>query len=214
MPNGGKKGRELPTCDDMENEFLEFYDPFLCMNVPWSEYCPPEGAVCLGGDHLQRKCILESPLAYNVSISVDVEKVGFVQKSRDLGTDKQLLEEYIDSYAVGKQMYCQVYTTPDSSKDVKWIDERVSHVAFQWWKWSMFTGSFLVAMVTTIMAIYRYINRDGGNGYHLISRHRDDDHDGGNAITGNIVRPSAPLRINPLERSVGTSSLTVGSSSV
>jgi len=154
---------KYPDCDELELDTLEYYSPRLCLEAKWGfedPLCPPESATCYAGDKWRRKCTLSCPLAFNVYLGLDVDHIGHVEKMRDLGTDADRYRSYKEAYHVGDNTSCQV------AKDkVLWIDERISHRAMRWWKWSVFAASILFVLGTTTGSIVSYVtyNRNGNS---------------------------------------------------
>lgn len=181
VPNPGHGDDDRsPHCDDLERDTLKWYSPKLCLKAKWGfedPLCPAESAVCYTGHNWHRKCHLQCPLAYNITVGLDVAHIGHVEKVRDLGTDADKYKSYKEEYTVGKTMTCQVVKNGDH--DVKWVDERMSHKAFAWWKWSLFLGSMLLSLFCTVASIMYYImlrEEHHGNEYDPILQ-GDDTHD-------------------------------------
>lgn len=155
--DGHRREPAKPSCDDLERDTLNWYSPKICLKAKWGfedPLCPPEQQVCFSGNHFTRKCYLKCPLAYTVNLRMNVDHIGDVDMSRDLGINSDKYEHYKNEYAVGKRTSCQVV---GRGNDIKWVDERLSHDAFAWWKWSLFTGTMLASVIFTIMAIIAYV---------------------------------------------------------
>jgi hypothetical protein len=182
-----------PHCDDLTRDTVKWYSPRLCLNAKWGfedPLCPPERAECYSGHNWYRKCYLECPLGYNITLELDVDHLGHVTKNRDLGTDSDRYNSYKEEYVVGKEMSCQVITGKDNT--VRWVDERMTHEAFVWWKWTIFSGAIFAALFTSVMSVLSYIKYRNtmGSGYGPIST--DDGNNGGagdGGITVNATRP-------------------------
>lgn len=163
---GGERRRRPPTqpkkgdhkhCDEVEKETLSLYSPKLCMKARWGfedPLCPPEYQVCYVGHELERKCHLKCPLAYNITVSLDVDHIGPVTNSRDIGTNEDKLKSYKDEYKEGRHMSCQVIR--DGSNNVRWVDERMTHKQFAWWKWSLFAGTMIMSLICTVASLVYY----------------------------------------------------------
>jgi hypothetical protein len=162
-----------PHCDDLEKETKNYYDANLCLNSPFGiedPLCPADSVPCLSGRQYTRKCQLKCPLAYNVTVSLDVDHIGKVSLNRDLSTDEDRYKSYKNEYAVGKRTSCQVVL--DGNDKVRWVDERLSHKAYSWWKWSLFTASILMALGATIASIVNFMDfRNRANGYERLDAH-------------------------------------------
>lgn len=198
-PKPGNPDDRQPHCDELKENTLRWYSPKLCMNARWGfedPLCPPDKAVCYTGHNWHRKCHLSCPLAYNVTLGLSVKHIGRVEKARDIGTDSEKYKSYKDEYVVGKEMTCQVVM--DGSNDLKWIDERMSHTAIQWWKWSIFSGTLLLSIMCTVAAVLNYIlYREAHRDYDAVAV--DDSDDGGAAAVaanrgGVVVPPSTAGR--------------------
>lgn len=152
-------------CDDLEKGILGDYSPNLCLNSPFGQedpLCPPDSTPCFSGRKYTRKCRLECPLAYNITVGLDVDHIGHVDNNRDLGTDTDKYNSYKEEYVIGKRTTCQVVR--DGEDNVRWVDDRMSHKAFAWWKWSMFSATVLLALASTILSVLYYMNLIHGNG--------------------------------------------------
>lgn len=156
MKNGDKSHENDPDCDELERDTLDFYSPHLCLHARFGfedPLCPPENAPCYTGKKWRRKCGLSCPLAYNVTVSLEVDHIGSVVKWRDLGANRKRYVSYRDEYKSGRKLSCQVIKDVTGNHDVLFVDERLSHEATQWWKWSLFSGSLLLALFTTTAAV-------------------------------------------------------------
>lgn len=175
LNSGGHHGNDddnkYPDCDELERDTLEWYSPKLCLHAKWGfedPLCPPETATCYTGKKWRRKCGLSCPLAYNVTIGLEVNHIGYIEKNRDLGTDRERYNSYKDSYKWGEKTTCQVIKGGSGEHEFLFVDERLSHETLQWWKWSIFSGSILMVLLTSVAAIVSYMryrermNRNGG----------------------------------------------------
>lgn len=172
-----KQFKAGPDCDELENDTLEWYSPELCLRAKWGfedPLCPPDNAVCYVGDKWKRKCYLSCPLGYDVTVGLDVgEDIGYVEKERDLGTDRERFESYKDFYNVGDTLTCQVVKMrngDDGEKhDFLWLDERVSSKTMNWWKWTLFSMSVIATVFTTMGSIASFVKyRNRRDGYNAI----------------------------------------------
>ena len=157
---GEKDHEKYPDCDELERDILDAYSPKLCLDALYGfedPLCPPENTLCYTGNKWKRKCGLYCPLAYNITLNLDVDHMGKVDKSRDLSTDRDRYMSYKDYYEVGKRLACQVVKDPTGNNDVLFVDERMSHEALQWWKWSLFSGSLLLALLTSVASVVSYV---------------------------------------------------------
>jgi len=158
---GDDDGHEkYPDCDVLEKDTLDWYNPTLCLHAPGgfeNPLCPPENAPCYTGKKWRRKCGLSCPLAYNVTLSLDVDHIGGVSKNRDLGTNRDRYLSYKDEYTLGKRLSCQVVKDISGNNDVLFLDERMSHTALQWWKWGMFSLSIFLVLLTSMGAVVSYM---------------------------------------------------------
>lgn len=152
-----------PHCDDLERDTLKWYSPKLCLKAKWGLEDPlcPNDAVCYTGHNWHRKCHLQCPLAYNITVGLDVGHIGYVEKNRDLGTDADRYNSYKTEYAVGRELTCQI--VEGNHKEVKWVEERLSHKALSWWKYSMVIGTISIAVFSTVASIMHYIYRHDPN---------------------------------------------------
>lgn len=158
--DGDDGHKDKPDCDVLERDTLDWYSPKLCLHAKYGfedPLCPPEAATCYTGKKWRRKCSLSCPLAYNVTVHLNVDHIGTVQKNRDLGTDKDRYISYKDTYTPGAKLSCQVVKGSGGDHDVLFIDERISHEAMQWWKWSLFSGSILLVLLTTTGSVISYV---------------------------------------------------------
>jgi hypothetical protein len=175
--NDLKQETAIPNCDQLERDTLDWYHPKLCLHARWGfedPLCPPENALCYVGDKWRRKCGLTCPLAYNITLTLNVDNIGTIVKTRDLGTNRDRYLSYKDAYTPNRDMTCQVIKSSDK---VLFVDERMSHQAIQWWKWSLFSGTLLVAILTTATALtslYRYKYRTDGHQYEPLLRSGSD----------------------------------------
>lgn len=190
-----KEKGNYPSCDELEQWTLEKYSPKICLHAKFGfedPLCPPEKATCYAGDKWKRKCQLSCPLAYNITLKMEVDHIGTIVKNRDLSTDKEKYESYRDTYRTGAKMSCQVIRKPngEDGDDVLFIDERMSHTAIQWWKWTLFTGSLILALLSTISALITYTKYRENGGYTPVS---DSDLTSG---LGNARRPDGPVIVN------------------
>jgi hypothetical protein len=161
-----KEKEQDPECDELEKDTLDWYSPRLCLNSKFGfedPLCPPDEATCYTGNKWRRKCALSCPLAYNVTLDLNVDHIGHVTKSRDLGTDKDRYNSYKDEYRKGVSLTCQVVKKPGQNDDdvdehdVLFIDERMSSEKVAWWKWSLFTITLLMALGCTVSALGSYV---------------------------------------------------------
>jgi len=171
--DGGDPDKKRPDCDELERDTLDWYSPTLCLHARYGfedPLCPPESATCYTGRKWRRKCGLSCPLAYNVTLGLGIDHLGYVEKNRDLGTDNDRFNSYKDSYKIGDRITCQVVKGGSGEHEFLFVDERLSHQALQWWKWSLFTGSIAMVILTTAGMIVSYMryNEKRSAGYDPI----------------------------------------------
>lgn len=150
---------ELDTCAVVEKSTLAIFSPKLCLV---SKYGPkdivcPSPTPCDGGKKWfteKALCIIHFPLAYNVSVEYEVQDIGTILTSKDLGDDVTTYEKYRDYYHVGERHMCQIVK---KNGEIVWLDHLMTQGGLEWWVWFIFSITLILSIGGTVTFIVTHL---------------------------------------------------------
>lgn len=115
--------------------------------------CPTDGEICDGGRRMMEphaKCHMYCPMAYNVTVSYLLKDSELpISMTRDLSTNSERFQKYLENYIVGSEATCRVY---DNGRRVHFFDDPLTKSSTIL-VWSVFSLSLIMTIGTSVMAI-------------------------------------------------------------